>query len=395
MAREWRLWEFAEEAERARGNGDDERNDGDGEGWDVGRLLQRSRFTSPVADGERLFVATGPRSLPVSDDDPRGGFLFAVDPAKDRPAWTTRLAFGATGSPVRWGDRLVVPTSDGSVVAVDAADGTRRWSRSFDAPAGTPTVAGGRLFLGNADGHLRALGSDGHPCWSIHRGPLVGGVGLGRRPSARFKPAVDGDHVYQLFVRERGTGVVVAASHDDGDVVWATTFDADGLNARAPAVDDETVYVPTGRTLHALDAATGTETWRYAFGAVSTVSTPAVGDDRLFVCAKNVHALDAATGTEAWRFVNEWAGRSLGGGRIPMEAAPVVAGETVYAGAGALDAKTGTKRWGDLGNDPESPYFANGIDGVPTREGPALTAAALSVVTQFGLLVRFVTEGDR
>jgi hypothetical protein len=78
-----------------------------------------------------------------------------------------------------------------------------------------------------------------------------------------------------------------------------------------------------------------------------------------------------------------------------MEAAPVVAGDTVYAGAGALDAETGAKRWGDLGNDPESPYFASGLDGVPTREGPALTAAALSVVTQFGLLVRFATEGER
>jgi outer membrane protein assembly factor BamB len=387
VAHEWRLWEFAEDVGR-------QGSDGDGEDRDVERLLRRSRFTSPVADGDRLFVATGPRSLPISDDDPRGGFLFAVDPATDRPAWTTVLASGATGSPALFEGCVVVPTSDGSVVAVDAVSGDRRWRRSFGAPAGTPTVADGRLFLGSVNGHLRALGPDGHPCWSIRRGPPVAGVGLGRRPSARCKPAVDADHVYQLFTREQGASVLVAVSRDDGDVVWTTTLDTDGRDARAPAVDHGTVYVPMERTLHALDAATGAEQWRYAFGPVPTVSTPAVGDSRLFVCAKNVHALDVDTGTEAWRFVNEWTGRSPGGGRVPMEAAPVVADDTVYAGAGALDVETGTKRWGDLGNDPESPYFQYGTDSMPTREGPALTDTALAVVTQFGLLVRFVAEGD-
>lgn len=348
---------------------------------------------SPVVGPDHVFVATG-REAKGSE---QVGRLFAFPRAADapEPAWVERVPGGASAAPTVVGDLVVVPTLDGRLVAREAATADRRWERKLGATPGTPTVAADRLYLGARDGTLRALRPDGSTCWSVDRGPLVGGIGLGRSPRVSYKPAVANESVYAVYLREDATpdrGHLVAHDRADGSARWEYAFEADRHPVRAPSVAGGTVYLPGGDALHAVDAASGERRWRYAFGSREGVSTPAVRDGTVYACAKNVHALDAADGTERWRFVNEFVGDPLTR-RKPLYAAPLAGDGFVYAGLGALDAATGEPRWGEFGNDPESALFGTAVGGNLASQGPALVDGTLYATVRYGLLVRF--GGDR
>ena len=72
----------------------------------------------------------------------------------------------------------------------------------------------------------------------------------------------------------------------------------------SPAVVDGVVYVGSkDNNVYAIDAATGSERWRFATGS-DVYSSPAVVDGVVYVGSwdESVYAIDAATGSERWRF---------------------------------------------------------------------------------------------
>lgn len=87
--------------------------------------------------------------------------------------------------------------------------------------------------------------------------------------------------------------------------------------------------------------------WRFRTGSWESTSSPVVADGVVYVGStdKYLYAVDAATGTERWRF--DTGGRVLG--------APAIVGGVVFVGSGdvagrpgavyALDATTGAARW--------------------------------------------------
>lgn len=344
---------------------------------------------SPVVGTDHAFVATG-REAAGSEQIGRL-FAFPRDAGATGPAWVVPVPSGASGPPVVFGDGVVVPTFDGRLVSRGTATGDRRWERRLGATPGTVTAAGGRLYVGDRDGTLRALRPDGSRCWRVDRGPILDGVGLGRSPWASYKPAVGPGAVYAVYVPEDGRSDrarLVAHDRSDGAARWEYAFDAGRRPVRAPAVAGGTVYLPGGGALHAVGAETGERRWRYAFGTNDGVSTPAIHDGTVYVCAKNVHALDAADGTERWRFVNEHVDDPLTR-RAPLYAAPLAGDGVVYAGLGALDATTGDPRWGEFGNDAGSELFGVSPGGNLAERGPALADGALYATLRSGLLVRF------
>lgn len=353
-------------------------------------------LSSPVVGDEYVFVVDGLHR--VYAQEPSRGTVIALDPRRSEPAWQTRLETPPTAAPTLARGAVIVPQRDGTVRAFDQADGTDRWRYRLGGQPATPTVAEGWLYVGDTEGTVHALALDGKSCWTVEQGPRLEGFGFGQRPSAQYKVAVDEETVYALFTPhtegdtpERGR--LVALSREDGSERWRYPFTTDHAQPRAPVVDPdtETVLLPGGRTLHAIDTADGSERWRYTFGSQNPVSTPAVGDGRVYVCNKNTYALDLADGSEIWRFVNTATGRVLTD-RHPLVSAPVVAGETVYVGLGALDAATGTPRWGEFGNQADSAYFSASPSGGLAVPGPALSPSALYVSLRYGGLVRFGRE---
>ncbi len=263
------------------------------------------------SDGSVFAVATdtGDREW-VFDPDQLVGRLFA-------PTVVDGTAFVA-------GRRLVY--------AVAADTGEEVWSAELDGQVrSSPTVAGGRVFVGGLDGNVYALDvASGDREW-------VETVG-----SVRSAPTVAGEIV--VVGTSNGVYALAAAS---GGQLWRF---AGPVFESSPTVADETVYAGSenGR-LYAIETVSGEAVWTVETGGRVTVS-PTVADGTVFAGSSDgtVYAVDAASGEQEWAF-------ELNGS---VELSPTVASGTVYAGGGftlyALDAATGDLRWRLGPGDPIS-----------------------------------------
>ncbi|MHB1036714.1 MAG: outer membrane protein assembly factor BamB family protein [Pirellulales bacterium] len=134
-------------------------------------------------------------------------------------------------------------------------------------------------------------------------------------------------------------------------VVWARYFDQERLgSAMEPVVADGKVFAAThaGR-VHALDAPTGRELWRFQAGGAFLHSPAVAAGTVLAACTDgNLYALDAQSGKPRW---------TVSLGRGGASASPTVAEGLVLIGtrAGdflAVDLASGAIRWRQSGQAP-------------------------------------------
>jgi outer membrane protein assembly factor BamB len=261
------------------------------------------------------------------------------------PVWTF-----AAGSPLWAGPTYAAGTvfagaEDGSVHAVDARTGKRRWVHRTGGRVRTrPTVSGRDLYVQADDGFLYKL--------DVARGSLRWRVRIVERPIERL-PFDDPKSRYDRFGSDVvvsggrllvGThdGAVLALDPRDGARVWA--FHAGDAVLAAPAVaNGRVLFGSYDRSVYALDAKSGRELWRRdTRGAV--VSTPAVDGGLLVVGTRayDLLGLDAETGAIAWkRYVwMSW-----------VESNPTLRDGVAYVGSSdaaavfAVEAATGKRRW--------------------------------------------------
>jgi outer membrane protein assembly factor BamB len=89
----------------------------------------------------------------------RDKFVYSLDTATGKPAWTFATRARVDSSPVIADGRVYVGSGDGRLYVLDAATGQKL--SEFDAGAGittSPAVAGGRVVIGSSDGKLYVLG---------------------------------------------------------------------------------------------------------------------------------------------------------------------------------------------------------------------------------------------
>jgi outer membrane protein assembly factor BamB len=141
---------------------------------------------------------------------------------------------------------------------------------------------------------------------------------------------------------------------------WAATLPP---GVRSPIAAGDAVYASNGGVIVALDAATGTERWRFDLGVAPSVAganPPAVVGGTVYAAAHDgtVFALDAATGHLLWSHET--------GGTVTTSVA--VAAGTVFVGTvegdlDALDAATGDLRWSSPTGpiSVSSPVVADGV----------------------------------
>ena len=153
------------------------------------------------------------------------GEVVALDAGDGSLVWRSQLTSEVLSPPVGDDGVVMAQTNDGWLIALEGADGGVRWSYDNQVPlltlrgTATPVVAGGLVFAGFGDGRVAALSTQsGAPIWE-HR--LV--LPQGRTELERLVD-VDGT---PLLVPERGVlfaisyqGRLKALSPPDGRVLW-------------------------------------------------------------------------------------------------------------------------------------------------------------------------------
>ncbi|MDE0866340.1 MAG: PQQ-binding-like beta-propeller repeat protein [Rubripirellula sp.] len=222
--------------------------------------------------------------------------------------WVAELPGVGNSSPVVWGDRIFITAADEktqkrSLVCLNLQDGTERWRAESEF----------KLYKKHKNNSF-----------------------------ASATPAVDGKHVYQLWHSKQQTSLI--AFDHDGSEQWRSELGpylhGQG-GATSPIVAEDLVIVAHDHKdesfLAAWDSVTGEQRWKIPReGKRACYSTPCVRDagkkqELVFVhCYEGVSGVDLQTGTQNWHvdpFGRE-SQRAL--------ASPVVHGDLVIAGSGAV-----------------------------------------------------------
>jgi outer membrane protein assembly factor BamB len=337
------------------------------------------------------------------------GVYQSPAPSLETLAWKFKTAGRVISSPAVTSDAVYVASTDGSLYAVNRADGTQRWKVDTRGPiASSPAVANGLVYIVSGDGNFYAVdAATGKERWKFatkgerrFTAPGIhGAIPRTERMPDPFdvflsSPAVAGGVVYfgsgdqHVYALDANTGAV-RWQFATGDVVHAS-----------PAVSDGVVYIGSwDRNVYALDAATGREKWKYTTGndtviynQIGIASSAAISGGMVFVGGRDgkFHAVDARTGAMKWIVDNR------GGWTI---ASPAVQSGVVYFPTSdgtrfkAIDAATGAPKFDlqTLAVSFSSPAIAGGVAFFGTSDG-YLNAVGLSDGKLRG---RFRTDGSK
>ncbi|WP_424005164.1 PQQ-binding-like beta-propeller repeat protein (plasmid) [Haloarcula salina] len=257
-------------------------------------------FAFDCQTGDQLWkssIGRGPPGCPVALDGvaylANGAFqewpteVFAFDIGTGEEQWRTTLDVGESnleGSVAVDDDYVFIV--DGSLIALDTADGSEAWRKDFDTSANTtPSVSDGTVYVTDTGGTLHAIKrEDGTERWTASVG----------EPEEGSAVAVTAEEVYV------GTKSGLHSFTINGDSQWDFNLN----HSTSPTVDEETVYVGEqgyeDRALYAVAREDGKELWRYETDrkkASDTVtgglrSPPTLVKDGVYiVAADGIHAL--------------------------------------------------------------------------------------------------------
>jgi outer membrane protein assembly factor BamB len=246
-------------------------------------------------------------------------------------------AFDAT--PVIAGGVVYVGDADGTVHAVGLANGARRWTKSFGESgfAAAGAVVGDSVVVGDVYGVVRSLAvADGAVRWEVktesevHAGPMAHATADGAR----------------LVLVTTESGELLALDPADGAERWRFTIDQP-LRCTPTVVAGHALLAGCDGKLHAVDLESGTETGSIDIGG-PTGSSAAVHDGVAYFGTESgtFYAIDAR---DPRAMETRWTYRDPRRSQGIRTAAAVAAGGVVYGSFGkafyCLDPTSGELRW--------------------------------------------------
>jgi outer membrane protein assembly factor BamB len=224
------------------------------------------------------------------------GRVYAVDPQNGDERWRFDTGGRIRATPAVAEGLLVIGNSDGFIFGLDAQSGEPIWrfetagvrlnsvDFGFDRKqvSASAAISEGMVYVGSRDASLYALDArDGTQRWSY-----------GEESSWIITTAaVSPDRV---FSGRSSSGIIRALDRETGEEVWA--IEAQAYVYSSPLLVKSTLYVGQGDgDFVALDADTGEERWSYRAGD-AIYSTPVVHDGRIYVGSDDgfVYAFKAA-----------------------------------------------------------------------------------------------------
>jgi len=282
--------------------------------------------------------------------------LTAIDAETGEAIWRTETAGRLLAAPAVAGE-FVYAATEGGLYVVDVATGHLRWRfATGGAVDATPVIADGILVATSRDGYLYAIGDAPPPTAAgdvVRDGvPTVRGnaARTGIQPGPGFQEAPELRWRFEMGATIEsppviGEGLLFASGNDflhalepaTGDEIWR--FQTGFANFASPTIANGVVYAGGPKGFFAIDAGDGSERWRFT-SAGTLMSSPAVADGRVYAIfgrTRSLHALDAETGSPIWAV-------PIGQGT----ASPAVYENLVYSGGDgvtAVDIATGAIVW--------------------------------------------------
>lgn len=239
--------------------------------------------------------------------------------------WQTKVSSTWLMPPILVDGMLYAGSGDGMLYALDVQSGQEIWSTGgFRQLENSGAVAGDAIVIGGYDRRVWALDRlNGEVLWSFDTVSFV-----------QASPLIIDDIIYIATDR-----AMYALDLPSGELQWEAVTGNEDAYMGAPAYDEGIIYTTGGKSLLALDSATGKELWRVEHDEPFTAL--AVANQMIYVGNFDgfFYAFDQETGAQKWNFQS--------GG--VFSAGPAVEGETVYVGNDAmvyaLNVQTGEERW--------------------------------------------------
>jgi outer membrane protein assembly factor BamB len=310
----------------------------------------------------------------------------AIELAPDDPS-------GATG-------RVFIGSNDGSVYAIDLADGKKLWDfKTADAVEAPPLVHEGAVYVGSVDGYLYALdAATGAMRWKYQtEGKILGGANRTRSPQGDRTWILIGSYDMKLHCLDAATGKAAWSVETsnyvndtpalaDGKVIFGgcdgqirllsptdgrelAALNAGGYVAGSPVLVGGRIYAANyEEKLFCFDLATGKTLWEYPGEDSGFYSSPAISSDRLVIGGLDhkVHCVSRETGKALWTFAT----------RRQVESSPAICGNKVVVGSNdgrlyLLSLADGKLLWSyEIGRDvTSSPAVAGGWVVVGSDDG--------------------------
>ncbi len=151
------------------------------------------------------------------------GELVALDAGSGVELWRTQLSSEVLSRPAVGEGVVVAQTADGRLVALEAGDGALRWTFESQVPlltlrgTASPVLVGGYVFAGFGDGNVSAIAEEnGAPIWKQRIMLPQGRTELDRMVDVDGTPVVVGSTLYAASFQGR----LKALRAQDGTVVW-------------------------------------------------------------------------------------------------------------------------------------------------------------------------------
>jgi outer membrane protein assembly factor BamB len=260
-----------------------------------------------LADGQetwRVRRDTGPSVPPaLASVEGKPVVVFTEGYGDNPPASTTTpvssspsASSSPTPSPSSTGGEAT--PADSHIAAIAVGERRRRWTAELGAVSRTGvTIDAGTAYVGDSDGEITAIDvTTGDVRWQQSVGGYVA------------RPLAVGNGTVVVTIQGSGTVVarIVALDAADGTERWRFDPGGTALLTAIPAIGGDLVVVPfTDFTVRGLSLGDGTERWSARLNApVSPRGGPAVSDEAIVVVDLNgeIYRLDPGTGERIWDF---------------------------------------------------------------------------------------------
>lgn len=277
------------------------------------------------SDGQRVVVAT-----------PKGEVL-AFDAANGKEIWRTRVSSEVLAAPAVTDGLVVVRSGDARLFGLEPLDGKRRWVYQRSTPtlslrSAVGVMIDGRVTLaGFPGGKLVAIANNnGAAVWEVSIAVPKGATELERVADVTSNPVVSGNMVCAAAFQGR----VSCFDTNNGSAIWSREMSSSvGLD-----IDSRHIYATDDKgAVHALDRHTGASVWRQDKLASRGVGRPLAVGGLIAVADYQgyVHLLRMPDGAFAARIATD--GGAVRANLIPQDEGFVA--QTVNGGVYSLDAR--------------------------------------------------------